>query len=203
GDNILGVLRYLASSPLLADSSEYRHGNLVFFDVSGMFVVSYPARIGTIINYVIAAAALFYLSKKTIKYRRGGKNYARDLMVGLFINVTSWISALVTVLILAVLVSLTGNSLSWYTHFYVAVALYGAAALAKLILMHTMAKAFYFTNTSTQYLGDLFFDVSLLSWGIPMMLLTQQGLCSAYFFAMWVIFPLVTKLIAEKESVHQ
>ncbi|CAJ0940492.1 unnamed protein product [Ranitomeya imitator] len=203
GDNILGVLKYLASSPLLADSSEFRHGNLIFFDVSGLFVVSYPARIGTIINYVIAAVTLFYLSKKTIKYRRAGTNYARDLMIGLSINVTSWISALVTVLILSVLVSLTGNALSWYTHFYVAVGLYGTAAVAKIILTHTMAKIFYFTNTSKQYLGDLFFDVSLLSWGIPMMLLTQKGLCSAYFFAMWVIFPFVTKLLAEQESVHQ
>ncbi|KAG9486725.1 hypothetical protein GDO78_006874 [Eleutherodactylus coqui] len=203
GDNILGVLRYLASSPLLADSSEFRHGNLIFFDVSGMFVFSYPARIGAIVNYVIAAVTLFYLSKKTIKYRRAGINYARDLMVGLFISVTSWISALVTVLILAVLVSHTGSSLSWYTHFYVAVCLYGAAAVAKIILMHTMAKTFYFGSMSRPYLGDLFFDVSLLSWGIPMMLLTQKGLCSAYFFAMWVIFPLVTKLFAEQESVHQ
>ncbi|XP_056377960.1 endoplasmic reticulum metallopeptidase 1 isoform X2 [Hyla sarda] len=203
GDNILEVLRYLASSPLLADSSEYRHGNLIFFDVSGMFLVSYPARIGTIINYTIAAVTLFYLSKKTIKYRKGGINYARDLMIGLFISVTSWISALVTVLIIAVLVSLTGNSLSWYTHFYVAVSLYGAAAVAKIILLHTTAKTFYFANSSRQYLGDLFFDVSLLSWGLPMMLLTQKGLCSAYFFAMWVIFPLVTKFFAEKESLHR
>ncbi|KAM4052330.1 endoplasmic reticulum metallopeptidase 1 [Anomaloglossus baeobatrachus] len=203
GDNILGVLQYLASSPLLADSSEYRHGNLIFFDVSGLFLLSYPARIGTIINYIIAAITLFYLSKKTIKYRRGGTNYARDLMIGLFITVTSWISSLVTVLILSVLVSLTGNAMSWYTHFYVAVSLYGTAAVAKLILMHTMAKIFFFANTSRQYLGDLFFDVSLLTWGIPMMLLTQKGLCSAYFFAMWVIFPLVTKLFAEQESVHQ
>ncbi|XP_075683460.1 endoplasmic reticulum metallopeptidase 1 [Rhinoderma darwinii] len=203
GDNILSVLRYLASSPLLADSSEFRHGNLIFFDFSGMFVVSYPARIGTIVNYVIAAVTLFYLSKKTIKYRRKGTYYPRDLITGLFINVISWISALVTVLILAVLVTLTGNALSWYTHFYVAVSLYGAAAVAKLIFMHTMAKTFFFANTSRQYLGDLFFDVSLLSWGIPMMILTQKGLCSAYFFAMWVIFPLVTKLIAERESVHQ
>ncbi|XP_018415801.1 PREDICTED: endoplasmic reticulum metallopeptidase 1 isoform X2 [Nanorana parkeri] len=203
GDNIMGVLKYLASSHLLADSSDYRHGNLIFFDVSGFFVVSYPARIGTIANYIIGAVALFYLSKNTIKYKRAGMNYARDLMVGLFITVTSWVSALVTVLIMAVLVTLSGYTLSWYTHFYVAVALYGAAALAKLILMHSLAKQFYFTNTSKQYLGDLFFDVSLLSWGIPMVLLTNKGLCSAYFFAMWVIIPLITKMFLQKESIYQ
>ncbi|XP_068091599.1 endoplasmic reticulum metallopeptidase 1 isoform X3 [Hyperolius riggenbachi] len=203
GDNIMGVLKHLASSHLLADSSEYRHGNLVFFDVSGLFVLSYPARIGTIVNYIIGALALFYLSKKTIKYKRGGMNYARDLMVGLFITVTSWVSALVTVLIIAVLVTLTGNALSWYTDFYVSVCLYGAAALAKLILMHTLAKQFYFANISKQYLGDLFFDVALLSWGIPMLLLTNKGLCSAYFFAMWVIIPLVTKFLLSQESINQ
>ncbi|KAM9329716.1 LOW QUALITY PROTEIN: endoplasmic reticulum metallopeptidase 1 [Gastrophryne carolinensis] len=203
GDNIMGVLKYLASSELLADSSDYRHGNLIFFDVSGMFVLSYPARIGTVLNYIIAVVALFYLAKKTIKYKRGGMNYARDLMIGLFITVTSWISALITVLIIAVLVTLTGNALSWYTHFYASVCLYGAAALAKLILMHTMAKNFYFTNSSKQYLGDLFFDVSLLSWGIPLVLLTNKGLCSSYFFAMWVIIPLITKLILQLEFIIQ
>lgn len=73
-----------------------------------------------------------------------GMNYARDLMVGLFITVTSWVSALVTVLIMAVLVTLSGCALSWYTHFYVSVALYGAAGLAKILLMHSLAKKFYF-----------------------------------------------------------
>lgn len=203
GDNIMGVLKYLASSHLLADSSEYRHGNLVFFDMSGFFVLSYPARIGTIVNYIIGTVALFYLSKNTIKYKRAGMNYARDLMVGLFITVTSWVSAIVTVLIMAVLVTLSGCALSWYTHFYVSVALYGAAGLAKLLLMHSLAKQFYFANTNKQYLGDLFFDVSLLSWGIPMVLLTNKGLCSAYFFAMWVIFPLITKVLLRQESVYQ
>ncbi|XP_075065388.1 endoplasmic reticulum metallopeptidase 1 [Mixophyes fleayi] len=203
GDNILGILRYLASSHLLADSSEFRHGNLIFFDVSGIFVLSYPARIGTIVNYIIGAVTLFYLSKKTIKYKRGGTNYAQDLMVGLFISVTSWISALVTVLIIAVLVTIFSNALSWYTHFYVSVSLYGAAAVAKLVLIHTLAKNLYFAKASSQYLGDLFFDVALLSWGIPMVLLTQKGLCSAYFFTMWVIFPLITKLFIQQESMHQ
>lgn len=198
GDNILGVLQYLASSPLLADSSEYRHGNLIFFDVFGLFMVYYPALVGTIINYILAAVTLFYL---IIKFRRGGKNYARDLLIRFFINVTSWIFALVIVLILAVVVSVSGNAMSWYTHFYVAVSLYGAAAVAMLILTHTMT--FYFAKTSREYLGDLFFDVSLLIWGIPMMLLTWKGLCTAYFFTMWLVFSLLTKLVAELKCVHR
>lgn len=51
-------------SDMLADSSDYRHGNMVFFDVLGVVVVAYPARVGTILNYVVATAAFLYLAKK-------------------------------------------------------------------------------------------------------------------------------------------
>lgn len=47
-------------------------------------------------------------------------------------------------LILAVFVSLIGQSLSWYNHFYVSVCLYGMAAVAKIILIHSLAKKFYY-----------------------------------------------------------
>ncbi|XP_053322000.1 endoplasmic reticulum metallopeptidase 1 [Spea bombifrons] len=203
GDNILSVLKYLAMSHQLADSSEFRHGNMVFFDVCGLFVLSYPARIGTVINYIVATVTFVYLSKKIAKYRRAGVNYSWDLMCGLFISIMGWISALITVLIIAVLVSLTGKALFWYTHFYVSVGLYGSAALAKLILVHTLAKNIYYKSTNSQYLGDLFFDVTLITWCVPLVLVTHSGLCSAYFFALWVIFPLLTKLSIQQEFIHQ
>lgn len=73
GDNILAVLRYLLMSEKLADSSEYRHGNMVFFDVLGLFVVAYPARVGTILNYVVAAATFLYLAKKASQPGNSGR----------------------------------------------------------------------------------------------------------------------------------
>ncbi|KAK2119728.1 Endoplasmic reticulum metallopeptidase 1 [Saguinus oedipus] len=54
GDNILAVLKHLATSDMLAAASKYRHGNMVFFDVLGLFVIAYPSRIGSIINYMLA-----------------------------------------------------------------------------------------------------------------------------------------------------
>lgn len=59
-------------SEKLADSSEYRHGNMVFFDLLGVFVVAYPARVGTILNYVVAAATFLYLAKKASRPGNGG-----------------------------------------------------------------------------------------------------------------------------------
>lgn len=73
GDNILAVLKYLATSDMLPKSFEYRHGNVVFFDVLGLFVLAYPARVGTIMNYIIAAIAFLYLGKKVLQPKNKGK----------------------------------------------------------------------------------------------------------------------------------
>lgn len=203
GDNILGVLKYLATNDELAHSSEYRHGNIVFFDVCGLFVLVYPARVGAVINSLIASAAVLYLGKKFFRPRNGGVGHMRDLVYGIGIMLISWLSALVTVLIIALFVSVTGHSLSWYTHFYVSVLLYGSAALAKLILVHTLAKKYFFVDLSELYLGDLFFDVSLVAWWFILVVFVYNHLCSAYIFALWVAFPMLTKLGSRREFTEK
>ncbi|XP_032633939.1 endoplasmic reticulum metallopeptidase 1 isoform X2 [Chelonoidis abingdonii] len=199
GDNILGMLKYLATSDKLAKSFDYRHGNVVFFDVFGLFVLAYPARVGTIMNYIITAVTVLYLGKKILQPRNRAINYMKELSVAFGFTLLSWFSTLVTVLIVAVFISLIGQSLSWYNHFYVSIFLYGTAAAAKLILVHTLAKNFYYKNRNEQYLGEMFFDVSLLIWSIALVLITQLGLCSAFICAMWVVFPLLTKLLTYRE----
>uniref|UniRef100_A0A8C8LWM2 Endoplasmic reticulum metallopeptidase 1 n=1 Tax=Oncorhynchus tshawytscha TaxID=74940 RepID=A0A8C8LWM2_ONCTS len=81
GDNILAVLKHLVMSEELADSSEYRHGNTVFFDLLGMVVVAYPAHVGTIINYITAIATFLYLFKKCFHPSNMGKGccYVKEL----------------------------------------------------------------------------------------------------------------------------
>lgn len=56
----------------------------------------------------------------------------------------SWFIALVSVLIVALVVTLLGRSMFWYTHFYASICLYGTAATGKMILVHTLAKNLYF-----------------------------------------------------------
>uniref|UniRef100_A0A8C6ZI82 Endoplasmic reticulum metallopeptidase 1 n=1 Tax=Nothoprocta perdicaria TaxID=30464 RepID=A0A8C6ZI82_NOTPE len=198
GDNILAVLKYLATSDKLAKSFEYRHGNVVFFDILGLFVLAYPARVGTIMNYIIAAIAFIYLSKKILQPKTKVNNM-KKFFTAFGLTLLSWLSTLVTVLIVAVFISLIGRSLSWYSHFYVSMSLYGTAATAKLILVHTLAKKFYYKNMNDQYLGDVFFDASLMFWAIALTVLTQIGLCSAFICTLWVAFPLFTKLMIHKE----
>uniref|UniRef100_A0A8D0HF47 Endoplasmic reticulum metallopeptidase 1 n=1 Tax=Sphenodon punctatus TaxID=8508 RepID=A0A8D0HF47_SPHPU len=200
GDNILGMLKYLATSDKLARSSEYQHGNVVFFYVLGLFVLAYPARVGTIMNYILTAIAILYLGKKILQPRKMAVNYVKELSTAFGFTILSWFTTLLTVLIVALFISLIGRSLSWYTHFYVSVLLYGTASVAKLILVHTLAKRFLYKVS--EYLGELYFDVPVVAWSIALTLLTQLGLCSAFVCTMWIVFPLLTKLIIKYVMIY-
>ncbi|XP_042577106.1 endoplasmic reticulum metallopeptidase 1-like isoform X3 [Cyprinus carpio] len=151
GDNILSVLKHLVMSDELADSSQYRHGNMVFFDLLGLTMLVYPAHVGTVINYIVAVAAVIYLSGKCLLTSCAGcvsgrhvicaaGRYMRDLVCVVCVLVLSWIFSLVTLLFVAWLVTLMGRSMFWYSHIHAAVFLYGSAAVCILLLIHTLVK---------------------------------------------------------------
>ncbi|XP_027471117.1 endoplasmic reticulum metallopeptidase 1 isoform X5 [Zalophus californianus] len=87
GDNILAVLKYLATSDMLPSSSKYRHGNMVFFDVLGLFVIAYPSRVGSIINSVVVMAGVLYLGKKLLqpKHKSAQGKFIAFYLLGMFI----------------------------------------------------------------------------------------------------------------------
>ncbi|XP_030625487.1 endoplasmic reticulum metallopeptidase 1-like [Chanos chanos] len=199
GDNILAVLKHLVMSEMLADSSDYRHGNMVFFDLLGVVVVAYPAQVGTIINYMAAMATFLYLAKKCSLPSNVGGRYIWELAYAVGVVVLGWFVTLLSVLIVALLVTLMGRSMFWYNHFYASICLYGAAATGKMVLIHTLAKNLYYGNVRRMELGELFFDVSLLLWCCALVYLTQQGLCSAYVPMLMVVFPLITKVLLTQE----
>ncbi|KAM6468357.1 endoplasmic reticulum metallopeptidase 1 [Liasis olivaceus] len=199
GDNILAVLKYLAKSDILSKSHEYRHGNIVYFDFLGMFVLAYPARIGVIMNCVIVSLATLYLGKKVLQPRKRAINYLKEFAIALGFSILSWFVTLIGVLLVAVFICLIGRSLCWYTHYYVSYFLYGSAALAVLILVHTLAKKYYYKHTNEQLLGEIFFDVPVVFWSISVALLTYLGISSAFVSSIWVAFPLFTKLMTYKE----
>ncbi|KAI5091417.1 endoplasmic reticulum metallopeptidase 1 [Silurus meridionalis] len=196
GDNILALLKNLVMTGTLADPSEYRHGSMVFFDVLGVTMVAYPARVGSIINYMVVIATLIYLAKKS-------GQYLLELLYGSCVFVLSWFVALLTVLIVALIITLLGRSMFWFTHFHTSILLYGAAAAGKILLIHTLAKNLYFRNMRRLDLGDLFFDVSLLLWCCALVFLTQRGLCSAYVPMLMVFFPLATKLLLSRHFLQK
>lgn len=76
----------------------------------------------------------------------------KKLLTAFSLTLASWVCTLVAVLLVAVFVSVIGRALSWYTHFYVSVSLYGTAAAAMLILVHMLAKKFFYKVGETLFL---------------------------------------------------
>ncbi|MGH0151082.1 UNVERIFIED_CONTAM: hypothetical protein FKN15_052637 [Acipenser sinensis] len=131
--------------------------------------------------------------------QRAGVVYMRSLVYAIGVTLMSWFITLVSVLIIAVLISLTGQSMFWYTHYYVSVCLYGTAGIAMLMLIHTLAKNHYYGNMNQLQVGEMYFDATLTLWCCALVYLTQQGLCSAYVPMITVVFPLITKLLLRQE----
>lgn len=79
-----------------------------------------------------------------------GGRYVRDLAFATGVAVMSWFVTLLSVLIVALLVTLLGQSMFWYNHFYASICLYGAAATGKMVLVHTLAKNLYYGVSNTK-----------------------------------------------------
>jgi hypothetical protein len=75
GENLLALIKRLASSPQLEDPKHEAKGNMVFYDIIGKFLIIYPDRIGRVINYVIAIIIFFGVAKKAAGFRASGKYF--------------------------------------------------------------------------------------------------------------------------------
>ena len=67
GENVLGVLKGMSVSPYLENPAEYKHGNLVFFDVLGSFIIRYPKRIQLILNNLTCVIVLLVFVQKLVR----------------------------------------------------------------------------------------------------------------------------------------
>ncbi|EDW48592.1 GM21956 [Drosophila sechellia] len=64
GDNLLGLVQTLSNASELRDLSANPTGNTIFFDVLGLYLISFSSDVGVKLNYAAAAAAiiLIYIS---------------------------------------------------------------------------------------------------------------------------------------------
>uniref|UniRef100_A0A8C8LWA9 Endoplasmic reticulum metallopeptidase 1 n=1 Tax=Oncorhynchus tshawytscha TaxID=74940 RepID=A0A8C8LWA9_ONCTS len=184
GDNILAVLKHLVMSEELADSSEYRHGNTVFFDLLGMVVVAYPAHVGTIINYITAIATFLYLFKKCFHPSNMGKGSQEHILI--------------FYLFILVIMCLPFSDLPLYG-FSPAVNVTQGSSMPLLTPLTLCVCLFLLQGVRHLEVGELYFDVSLLLWCGALVYFTAHSLCSAYVPMLMVAFPLATKLLLARE----
>lgn len=73
GDNILALVRGIASGHQLSDIEQYRAGNLVFFDMLGAFVIRWPESVAGIINISAIIFSLYAVSRNVKWAKKNGE----------------------------------------------------------------------------------------------------------------------------------
>ena len=69
GENVLGVIKAMSLSPYLENPGEYKHGNTVFFDVLGSFIIHYPKRLQLLMNNVTCIVVLLFFVQRLVRFK--------------------------------------------------------------------------------------------------------------------------------------
>ena len=67
---MVALVKHVASSPLLANPEEEKHGKVVFFDLLGLVTVVYPERLALIINSILVLASLGTVYLATVRSKK-------------------------------------------------------------------------------------------------------------------------------------
>ena len=117
GDNILAMVRHIAQSEVLADSSAHSDGGSVFFDVIGIIFIHYSEMVGLIMNLTTVFVAVWLTVDKILhSYNYGVSRsvYLRQLGFTFVIQVCGCVASLVVVTLIATLMDAFSRPMSWF-----------------------------------------------------------------------------------------
>ncbi|CAG5124824.1 unnamed protein product, partial [Candidula unifasciata] len=117
GENILATTILLASSSKMTNPGEDKHGSMVFFDFLGFFMVAYPTRMATILNWTTAFYVYMAFVKRLLRDGVTGVGSVLKPMLMAVLAVTlTWLITLAVPIAMAWFLTAIGHSLSYYTY---------------------------------------------------------------------------------------
>lgn len=209
GENVLAVILALSKSPYLIHKEEYKQGKVVFFDLFGWYMVIFPQTMETWLNYGCVLAAVLYIIVQlqgTVPFVpvKVKTTLTRPTFFSLVVAVTSivisWISAMLIAVIQAFVITKFGRSLSWFSHPWFALILYGMPALSAILFVHHVAryatKNFCIQHDTDEIERRIYenscFLAHLLIISILVAFMTYKGIMSTFLLTTYVFFPLLS-----------
>ena len=71
GDNLLALIKHLASSDILSNSKEHAAGRTVYFDVLGLYMIRYSETTGIIVNVFTVALSVYTVTRNMVTIKSG------------------------------------------------------------------------------------------------------------------------------------
>jgi len=196
GDNLLAVVREVASSDVLGHTDIQSKGGVIFFDFLGLFLIHYPEWLGILVNIaVVTAAFAVTISKVRHSYNYGVSSsvYLQQLVYTAMVQLAGCVASFVVVTFIAVFMDALMRSMSWYSRPWLILPLYMAPTVMAVIavfhfVLPRQKKHFQFLE-GIWIIESLYFEVSKLVWCFFTVAMTAARLKSSFFCMTWVLFP--------------
>ncbi|XP_050400942.1 endoplasmic reticulum metallopeptidase 1 [Patella vulgata] len=194
GENLMNLVETLVSSPQLVNPGPEKHGTMVFFDFIGYFMVSYPMRMAVILNLGISSLFLLTIFRKIVGYNSSeikGFVYVRELVMAVIFLLLSWTLIIITCVVIALLLTMLGREMSWFTNTLNLIWLYILPSITIVLTLHWILRKTYYKSTNGWQVDGIFYDGNMLLWVMLLVTLTYFKIASAYMVLLWTLFPLL------------
>ncbi|GAB6026090.1 hypothetical protein CHUAL_012293 [Chamberlinius hualienensis] len=203
GENLQGLLKELANSPLVTDPQERKHGNVIFFDFFGLFLVVYTEAVGCFLMYAAIGIIVYRTFRRYTKPKeiglRYGTDYLRILYKGITLIIGSWICALAGATVMALILELLGATMTWFSKQYLAVGLYLTPAILIIFASHSYFHNYIYKEVDNHWVAEqLSFESAQALWCIINTILFFMDLKTSMVLVIGVIFPSTFRFVGDR-----
>ncbi|XP_058797320.1 endoplasmic reticulum metallopeptidase 1-like [Phymastichus coffea] len=192
GDNILALSLSIVTGHYLSDASlQTPEGSLVFFDFLGAFVIRWPEYMARIVNIVGMIIGLYSVNVNMNSVRKDIKRsaYIKQLIICIAIVICSWIISMISVTIIALLLTKLGKVMSWYARpawlFFLYVCPTVAVSMTFFLFMAARQKKDVYSSWT---LYQLYFDAYNVFWMTVLLFCILLDIRSGFIPLHWVLF---------------
>lgn len=188
GDNLLALVKAISSHT----GTKNQKSKYVFFDVFGVYMVSYTEISGAFANFLIVLMSFFsiFLSLRFTTIGMNRKQYSVHLLQTLVISpCCTFACCVLSCLTVAFLLDSCGRSMSWYSNKINTTVYYATASLAILCVTVFLPKNK--SRTDTEWTVSTLNGIQFF-WTVLLFETTMAGLRSSYLFMILVVFPSAT-----------
>lgn len=193
GDNMLALAKGMVNAHELSNVEKYKEGNLIYFDVLGIFLLRWPEAVGTAINISSILLSFFLLYWSIKDARRKGlvtKSYFTIFFKAFGVVLLGAICSTLVILSTSAFVALIGRSMSWYSRPTWLLFLYVIPSTVTIMaLQHYFSVNQLKVVKSKMLLFQIYYDVYQFIWTFILLMTVIFRIRSGYIVWLWVIGP--------------
>ncbi|GMT16478.1 hypothetical protein PFISCL1PPCAC_7775, partial [Pristionchus fissidentatus] len=184
GENVLAVVRKVISEDDLSKPGKAAEQNKwVFYDVVGLFTVTYTVELGVLLNVGTSIATLFH----TVMRIKRGTYGAGDLLIVFFRHILSVVAMAIVGGAIAVYINFMDLTMCWYPLPELIGGLYVLPMVTVGLYVHELFHAKqYMRNAEMAH-----FDSVLVLLAAALLWMTHAGLASAFFLLNYLLFAML------------